>query len=187
MLDTGVSDFDVHQIFITSYVWQLPGPSRSNPLVRTVAGGWQLSGIWSVQSGLPLSINAGLDRSQTGIGFDKGQLVSTNPYGSGACGNRAPCVDHLDPNAFALPALGTYGNIAKSLLRGPGLFNTDFGVSKAFTIREGMTLNFRAEFFNFFNRANFNNPVNTVSAGGFGAILSARDPRIGQLALKLLF
>jgi hypothetical protein len=50
-----------------------------------------------------------------------------------------------------------------------------------------MTLNFRAEFFNFFNRANFNNPVNSVSAGGFGAILSARDPRIGQLALKLLF
>jgi hypothetical protein len=73
------------------------------------------------------------------------------------------------------------------LLRGPGLFNTDFGISKAFTLREHMTLNFRAEFFDFFNRANFNNPVNSVSAGGFGAILSARDPRIGQLALKLMF
>ena len=186
-LDTGVSDFDIHHVFVASYVWQLPGFSRYNPLVRMLAGGWQLSGIWSAQSGLPLSINAGLDRSQTGIGFDKGQLVSAQPYGPGACGNRAPCVDKLDPTAFALPALGTYGNIAKSLLRGPGLFNTDVGITKAFTIREGMALNFRAEFFNFFNRANFNNPVNSVSAGGFGAILSARDPRIGQLALKLNF
>ena len=76
-------------------------------------------------------------------------------------------------------------NLSKGALRGPGLFNTDFGVSKAFTIREGFTASFRGEFFNFFNRLNFNGPVSSVSAGGFGAILSARDPRIGQLALKI--
>jgi len=186
-LDKGPSDFDYRHVFVASYVWQLPALSRSNPFVRAAGGGWQLSGIWSAQSGIPVSISAGLDRSQTGIGFDKGQLVALNAYGTGACQNRAPCVDKLDPSAFALPALGTYGNLSKGALRGPGLFNTDFGVSKAFTIREGFTASFRAEFFNFFNRSNLNGPVSTVSAGGFGAILSARDPLIGQLALKLNF
>jgi hypothetical protein len=83
--------------------------------------------------------------------------------------------------------LGTYGNLAKGTLRGPGFFNTDLGAFKNFSIKEHLQLQFRAEFFNFFNRANFNIPNTTVSGGGFGNILSARDPRIGQLALKVLF
>jgi len=186
-LDKGPSDFDYRHVFVASYVWQLPALSKANPFLRVAAGGWQLSGIWSAQSGIPVSISAGQDRSQTGIGFDKGQLVASNAYGAGACQNRAPCVDKLNPSAFALPALGTYGNLSKGAVRGPGLFNTDFGVSKAFTIREGFTANFRAEFFNFFNHSNFNGPVSSVSAAGFGGILSARDPRIGQLAVKLNF
>lgn len=186
-LDKGPSDFDYRHVFVASYVWQLPALTGTNRFVRTAAGGWQFSGIWSAQSGIPVSISAGLDRSQTGIGFDKGQLVATNPYGPGACQNRAPCVDALMPSAFALPALGTYGNLSKGALRGPGLFNTDFGLFKSFAIRERLSMQFRAEFFNFFNRANFNAPGNTVSSGNFGAILSARDPRIGQLALKVNF
>src|SRR5712691_1236235 len=186
-LDKGPSDFDYRHVFVASYVWQLAALSKANPFLRVAAGGWQLSGIWSAQSAIPVSISAGQDRSQTGIGFDKGQLVALNAYGAGACQNRAPCVDKLNPSAFALPALGTYGNLSKGALRGPGLFNTDFGVSKAFTIREGFTANFRAEFFNFFNHSNFNGPVSSVSAAGFGGILSARDPRIGQLAIKLNF
>jgi hypothetical protein len=86
-----------------------------------------------------------------------------------------------------LPALGTFGDMAKGTLRGPGFFNWDVGLFKRFPIRERWSLQFRAEFFNTFNRVNLNNPVSTVSAGGFGSITSARDPRIGQLALKLLF
>jgi hypothetical protein len=112
--------------------------------------------------------------------------VVPNAYGACPCQNRARCVDKLDPSALALPA-PTHGNLSKGALRGPGLLNTYFGVSKAFTIREGFTVSFRAEFFNFLNRSNFSGLVSTVSAGGFGAILSARDPRIGPLALKLNF
>ena len=186
-LDKGPSDFDYRHVFVASYVWQLPALAHANPLLRVVGGGWQMSGITSLQSAIPISISAGLDRSQSGIGFDKGQLVSPDAYGAGACGNRAPCVDRLIPSAFALPALGSYGNLSKGALRGFGFFNVDMGLFKTFMVRERFTVQFRAEFFNFLNRANFNAPVTAVNAGGFGAVQSARDPRIGQLALKFNF
>jgi hypothetical protein len=186
-LDQGPSDFDYRHVFIVSYVWQLPSLSRMNRLVREIAGGWEISGITSAQTGIPLTILAGKDQSQTAIGMDHGQLVSQNTYASGACAVQAPCVNFLAPSAFALPALGNFGNLAKGSLRGPGLLNFDLGIFKTFPITERWTLQLRAEFFNALNRANFNSPGTTVSAGGFGSILSARDPRIGQLALKILF
>ena len=123
----------------------------------------------------------------TGIGFDHAQYLGGSVYTSGPCANQAPCVSYFAPSVFAPPALGSYGNLAKGTLRGPGFFNTDLGTFKNFSIKERMKIQFRAEFFNIFNRANFMNPGTTVSGGGFGNILSARDPRIGQLALKVLF
>jgi hypothetical protein len=109
-------------------------------------------------------------------------------------------VNWLVPSSFAAPALGTFGSLGKGALRGPGLFNTDAGIYKYFPIKERVIIQFRAEFFNIFNRANFYSPSNLSSTGfttgslgdalsgaGFGNILAARDPRIGQLALKLSF
>jgi Carboxypeptidase regulatory-like domain len=186
-LDTGPSDFDFNQTFVVSYVWQLAQLTHSNRWIRGVAGGWELTGITTAQTGPPITLYAGTDRSQTGIGADHAQYLGGNAYTSGPCANQAPCVSYLVASAFGLPALGTYGNLAKGTLRGPGFFNTDLGAFKNFSIKERLQLQFRAEFFNFFNRANFNNPNTTVSGGGFGNILSARDPRIGQLALKVLF
>jgi hypothetical protein len=187
MLDTGPFEFDYRHVFVVSYVWELPALSNHNRWLRGVAGGWQWTGIASAQTGGPLTLTAGQDRSQSAIGSDKAQFTGPAAYGPGACGSSAPCVDFLVPGAFALPALGTFGNMAKGTLRGPGLFNWDMGLFKRFPIRERWSLQFRAEFFNTFNRVNLNNPVSSVSAGGFGSITSARDPRIGQLALKLFF
>jgi hypothetical protein len=94
----------------------------------------------------------------------------------------------LRPGAFALPATGTFGNIGKGSLRGPHLVNWDTGLFKEFPLSaERLRLQFRAEFFNVLNHTNFNNPKNGFSSGGFGSITGASDPRIGQLALKLLF
>ena len=74
------------------------------------------------------------------------------------------------------------------MLYGPDFFNWDMGIFKEFPLRgERLRLQFRAEFFNLLNRANFNDPNNTFSSGGFGTITGAQDPRIGQLAMKLLF
>jgi hypothetical protein len=63
----------------------------------------------------------------------------------------------------------------------------DVGMFRSFSFRERLTVQLRGEFFNLFNRTNFNNPTTTVSSGGFGSISGSADPRIGQLALKVLF
>jgi hypothetical protein len=185
--ERGPSDFDRRHVLVISYVWQLPLLSHSNWVLRGAIGGWQVSGIVSAMTGLPLTVGAGLDQSKTGIGSDRGQLVSPNAYGAGACGSVAPCVNYLNPQAFALPAVGTFGNLGKGSLRSPGLFNWDAGVNKIFPIKERLHVQFRAEFFNASNRVNFNAPTSSVNSAGFGSVVSSADPRIGQLALKILF
>jgi hypothetical protein len=188
LYDSGSSEFDHTQRTVVSYLYMLPSFKGANRMVRSFAGGWQLNGIFTVQTGGPLTILSGKDQSQTGIGSDRASYVGGSTYGSGACGATGPCVDYLVPGAFGLPAIGAYGNIGKGALRGPNLINWDTGLFKEFGLwRESTKLQFRAEFFNTANRKNFNNPNVTQSAGGFGSITSAQDPRIGQLALKLLF
>ncbi|MGI8990779.1 MAG: carboxypeptidase regulatory-like domain-containing protein [Bryobacteraceae bacterium] len=186
-IDTGPSDFDFNHTFVASYVWQGPGLEKSNRWLRGAAGGWELSGITTAQSAAPLTLLAGTDRSQTGIGYDHADYLGGNVYTSHPCANQAPCVSYLVPTAFAPPALGSYGNLAKGALRARGLFNTDVGAFKNFEITERTKIQLRAELFNIFSRVNFNSPGTTVSSGSFGNILSARDPRIVQLAVKILF
>jgi len=193
-LDHGPSDFDVRHVASISYVWQIPNLSNRNWFVRGATNGWALNGIVSVQSGLPLTVEAGQDRSQTGIGYDRGVLVSNQTYQSGPCANVAPCVNWLNPQAFALPALGTFGNIGKGSLRMPGLWNWDMTMAKSFLIKERVSVQFRADFFNVFNHTNFGTGATsntltafTVAGAGFGTIRAARDPRIGQMSLKVTF
>lgn len=186
--DRGPSEFDHRHRFVTSYVWALPELAKTNRAVRALAGGWQFNGILTLQSGGPLTVVAGKDQSATGLGSDRANYLGGNPYGPGACGASGPCMDYLIPSVFTIPALGTFGNVGKGALRGPGLANWDMGIFKEFrVVRESLRLQFRGEFFNTFNRVNFNNPGVTSSAGGFGSITRADDPRIGQLALKFLF
>jgi hypothetical protein len=191
LMDRGPSDFDVRHRFVASYVWQMPGLRGGNPMVRGVAGGWQLTGVVQLQTGLPMTVVAGKDQSQTGLGRDRAVLVG-QPYGPGACKNTAPCVDYVNPNGFALPDVGSFGNVGKGSLRAPGFASWDMGLFKNFPIHESWRVQFRAEFFNILNRVNFSPPdqtnqTNNVSAAGFGSIRGAKDPRIGQLALKLYF
>jgi hypothetical protein len=119
-----------------------------------------------------------------------------DPYGTGACaraGITGPCRDWLNKDSFAPNALGTFGNIGKGSFRFPGFNSWDMGLSKSFQFTERTALLFRAEFFNVFNRVNFDENAATgnfarlSSAGTFGALQSVTDPRIGQLALKLTF
>jgi hypothetical protein len=185
-LDYGPSDFDHRQRLVLSYVWLIPSPGGSSKVLKGVFGDWQLTGIFQAQSGDEFTVLAGTDRSQTGIGRDHGVLTGT-AFGPGACTTAAPCVNDLVPGSFALPAIGTFGSIGKGSLRGPGLLGWDVGLFRNISIHERASLQFRAESFNVLNRANFADPVSTISSGGFGSITSSADPRIGQLALKLLF
>lgn len=184
--DRGRSDFDRHHVLVVSYVWDLPKPSSSSRLVRGLLGNWEVTGIVTAETGQPFTVVAGKDISQTGLGADHA-TVTGPPRGSGACGNKAPCVDYLNPDSFRLPDAGTFGNVGKNSVTGPGFFNWDVGFFKNIPIHERWRLQFRGEFFNVFNRVNLNNPTNGVSSGGFGSIRGSGDPRIGQLALKIFF
>lgn len=189
--DYGRTDFDRRHVAVLSYVYELPGLSKQNALVRTALGGWETTGIFRGESGAAFTVTAGSDRSQTGLGTDRGQrLAGVNPYGGNACptNGSTPCVNYINKAAFTLPAIGTYGNVGKGSLSGPALYTWDVGLLKNIPIKtEAVRLQFHAEFFNVLNHTNLNNPTSALSSASFGTITSAGDPRIGQLALKLLF
>lgn len=101
-----------------------------------------------------------------------------------------------ESSCFTLPATDTFGEVGKGQFIGSGYWDSDMGVFKNFPIRKDMRLQFRGELFNAFNHANFmdndtgsysQNPVQSLTGAGFGNLLSANDPRINQLALKVVF
>jgi len=169
-------------------------PHTTNKLVKGILGDWEITGIITKETGLPFTIFSGKDNSLTGLTSDRGIYITGQaPYGSNACSGRpAPCVSWLNPNAFAVNPVGTFGNVGKGALNGPGLFNWDMGAFKNITITERWRAQLRGEFFNTFNHTNFTNssnnyPIFGVSSGGFGTVGAAGDPRIIQLAMKVVF
>ena len=98
----------------------------------------------------------------------------------------------FNTSLFTANAIGTFGNSGKGIIRGPRMFNTDMSFLKDTKVAERTTLQFRAEFFNIFNNVNFINPrgtgiINNVSSAQFGQLTTTADPRILQVALKVLF
>ena len=194
--DRGPSDFDHTHRFVGSYVWQFPKLPTDNGVLRGFFGDWQLSGVATAQTGRPFTAISGLtapnDKSQTGIGRDRAVILGP-AFGPGACAGAPRCVDFLNPASFTQPATGAFGSVGKGALRWPGYFNWDMGLSKTFSFTERWKLQFRAEYFNVFNRVNYRSDDSTIDTAGnrnnsgFGKITSAEDPRIGQLALKILF
>jgi hypothetical protein len=194
----GPSPFDRANVFVASYVWKIASLANAPWYLKETAGGWQLTGIVSTATGDPLTIYAGKDQSLTN-GSDRA-IVTGQPYLSNTCKIVSPCKSWLNPASFSLPlpaattpaaVYATYafrfGNASKGGLRGPDQFNWDMGLDKDFPLREHVGLQFRAEFFNALNHANFSDPDSTVSDAGFGAITTAAAARVGQLALKLRF
>ena len=182
-IDWGPADFDVRHRFNMSFVYDLPRVTTDNKLAAGFLNDWQLNGILQLRSGLPFTVKSGTDRSLTAIGQDNADQVGDPAVPSGA--------DKLlwfNPAAFAPAAIGTFGTAARNSLRGPGYANFDFALFKNIPISGRFRVQFRAESFNLFNRVNYNNPNATANAGAnFGRILSASDPRVLQVGLKLLF
>ncbi len=180
-----VSDFNVPQHFVLSYLYQLPSPKQG--IAKALLGGWETSGIWTWQSGFPLNITSGGDYSFSlpEVSNDQAQLIGNPSYTQGSLNNKIN--QWFNTSAFTTPQLNSFGNAGRNILMGPGTFNVDFSIHKEFTFGERYHLQYRAEFFNFFNHALLNNPDTTVTDGTFGQITTARDPRITQMALKLIF
>lgn len=192
--DYGLSGNDHRNRFVTSYVLFLPKFAGMNTIAKSVLGGWEWSGIVTAQSGGALTVTAGTDKSQTALGNDRAVILDAGSLAYNQTGmtcttsNISSCsIGWLNRAAFTMPDVGTFGTPGKGQFTGPGSFTWDMGMSKNFTLSERMSLQFRGEFFNIFNRVNLNNPNTNFSAGAFGTINGAGDPRIGQLSLTLKF
>lgn len=185
-LSRGLSSFDVTHNFVASYNWAIPFDRAFSTLPRRLTQGWTFNGITRFATGFPVSIRQeNGDISLTGSSSDEpnrvGPLVTVDPRNLDANGlNRYFLTDAFQLN----DVLGTFGTSSRRFFHGPGIINTDFGMSKRIALTESMALEFRGEFFNIFNHTQFNNPNGDASSDLFGVVTNARAPRIGQLSAK---
>jgi hypothetical protein len=183
----GVSDYDITHNFRVSAVVNVPTLSGASAPLRLLLGGWSISNIMDIRSGLPFGLSSGRDNSFSGIGLDRADIT-----GNPALPSDRPKAERLaryfDTSMVSVNAVGTYGNSPRNFLRGPGLFNIDTAVQKTFPVTERVNFMLRGEFFNLLNHANFGLPGTNASAPNtLGIINGAGDPRILQLGARMTF
>jgi hypothetical protein len=216
--ERGLSNFDARHRLVASYVYALPWGKGRRWLTRgpghAVFGNWIVSGIWTVQSGRPFTVNRAIDQSGTGTFLiapsDRPDVIA-NPFVAGPVaahpdpqchasvsqGGRAADVvrdpsSWFNPCAFA-PAPGRFGSTGRNSLTGPGLFQLDFAALKEFPLgSEARRLQLRFEFFNLPNHPNFDLPDRISDSPTFGRVRSAnafgnKPPRQIQLGMKFIF
>jgi hypothetical protein len=190
----GPSDFDRRHRFVTSFVYDLPKVVSESSASRWLLNNWQLNGILTLQTGTPFSVvqivgNNIIQRANFAPGFT-GSIETDGSTQSRLGG-------FFNTSAFASSTLGStafdpdnpFGNTPRNFLYGPGQKNMDFSVVKFIPITETVRGEFRTEFFNLFNWANFNNPNNNIAVPStFGKITStSAGPRVIQFAFKVNF
>lgn len=196
-LDWGLSQINLNQNFTASIIYDLPfGHGKKygsswNGATNALLGGWEVTVIEKATSGFPVYIvdsanSSGVNFQNNGNSENRPNQTCSNPMaGAGTLAM------WFNTSCFSAPAAGELGNANRSPLSGPDFVNTDFSVIKHFTIKEGFRVDFRSEFFNLFNHAQFAAPGNGVSdlnSGVFGVINSTvNNPRVIQFALKAAF
>lgn len=215
------SNFDTRHRFVWTFTYDLP---KFADRWKILTQGWQFNGVFTVVSGHPFHVNLFDDYNGTGEFFPRPDLVG-NPYAGTSTPNEflnltafaVPC--RLDPSgdgsaASCLPGTQHFGSLGRNALVGPGYTNFDFSIFKNFRLREGVTLQFRAEFYNLPNHPNFGSPllpgfsadasfggIDPVTGRGIGFLPIAVTPDVGignpflggggprnvQFALKLTF
>jgi hypothetical protein len=199
--DYGPSDFDIRHRFVSSAVWDLPFgrgkpfASGAGRLADLAVGGWSLSAITTFQTGPWGNVFASNATGDAGLNAHRGEcdLVGHNSiYATGDL--RRNGMLWLNPANFGNPAPGFFGNCGRGVFGGPGLNNWDIGLLKDFHVSERFRIEFRSEFFNAFNHAQFDLPsAGAVGTGdqtnnpAFGRVTSAERPRVIQFGLKIYY
>lgn len=182
--EKSLTDLDRTHVLVINYVYQLPFFKERERVLSRLLGGWQLSGITTFQSGLPFTVTQPGDRAGVGGGTQRPDLVGTP--------NRTNQIDRFfDTSAFAQNPLGRFGTAGRNIIRGPGINDWSINLFKNSKIpwltSEGANLQFGAELFNLFNHPQFESVGGVFGSASFGRVLSARDPRIIQLRLKISY
>ncbi len=196
--DYGRSQLDRRHVFTANYVWDMPWLRNAGGAKGVVLGGWQLSGILTVNSGLPFTVfssRAAGDPAASGLNSDgppnNGRPATPRPNQIGNPNIDAPKTWDAWFNAAAFTDPTTAqpfgGTARRGAVNGPGLWRYDMSLMKAFRITERSNLQFRAEAFNLFNHTNFQSIGTTRGTGTYNSVTAVRDPRIVQLALKFQF
>ncbi|MGO9271044.1 MAG: carboxypeptidase regulatory-like domain-containing protein [Terriglobia bacterium] len=187
--ERGRSMFDARNRAVISYQWQIPLFRQPANWYQTVLGNWQVNGITTFMSGTPFTVE---DQSYS---YDAPEISGFSAFRPNLVGNpnsgpktvqewfNASAFQRIPMSALA----GTYGTEGRNVVQGPGLAQWDFSAIKDFRVAESKSLQFRAEFFNLFNRANFRLPNSDISSPTFGQIQEALQPRLIQFALKFMF
>jgi len=212
-LSRGLSSTDVHHVFVVSYMWELP-INRLFPRLPMLTKGWQVQGITRFATGFPIQMGQSnpVDNPQlcpgdhpcegdsslsgspsTDMPNIVGPIHIQNPRST-------PDRTYFGQSAFVatscffdpitnLPSAdcGTFGTANRRFFHGPGINNTDLGITKRIPVTEKKAFEIRGEFFNVFNHAQFFNPSGDISSASFGQVTNARDPRIGQVSAKFVW
>ena len=202
-LDYGPAATNIRHAAAINGTWELPFSQGllAKPVAKQLVGGWSLSGIATLQSGFPFSPQLGYN--PTGNGDTRNPVRPNRAAGFSGPLYGKTVKQWFNPAAFSAPVSGTFGNVGRDTLTGPGLTELDFSLAKSTTIHERLRAQFRAEFFNVLNHSNFTTPnavvyssgpspktptaaaVGSPTAGVISA--TATTSRQVQFGLKLLF
>ena len=211
-LDRGNSTYDIRHRLTVSYVWELPFFKHRKGFAKTALAGWQMNGIWALQSGAhwtPFDPRRWVDFKELAPGacvaatFDPKQCVSVGgDYNLDGVSNDRPDAAKNNVNAthaqwadgfklpanfFSPPCLACIGNLGRNTFVGPGYWAANLSMFKNFKLADLLMLQFRAEAFNVLNHTNFDIGNNTINDPAFGQAGGTGNPRNLQFALKLIF
>jgi len=183
--DSGPGGYDRTHNAAVNFIYDIPFLQKNqNRLLRTTLGGWEVSGIVTMTSGLP--INPQLTGGQSSNGLPN---ATNRPDKVGSVSYPHKVGEWFDTSAFDFPAVGAWGDAGFNSLRGPGRDNWNLSLFKSFPFSEDQSrrLEFRAESFNVWNHTQFNAVSNGLGSSNFGQVTSAFDPRVFQFGAKLYF
>ena len=177
-LERAASSFDVPHRFSSAITYELPF-NASSGLVQKLVRGWQINAILTLQSGQPFTPFVSDFDPYRNEAFNRPDVI-------GDPNANVPAGLAFNPAAFRIPALGTFGNAGRNIVRGDGFHSVDLSVVRNFALTERWRLQFRAEAVNSFNHVNYQGPVVNINSTP-GAFVAAAQPRIIQFGLKLSF
>jgi hypothetical protein len=183
--DNGPSPLDRTNMALVNFIYDIPlfRNSQSKAL-KSFAGGWEVSGIVTMESGLPINITEGGSLSSNGLSD-----ATNRPDFSGTISYPGTRYQFFDTSGFSNPAVGAWGNLAKGAFRGPGRNNWNISLFKSFLLSESRNsrIELRVESFNTWNHTEFQNVSTSFGSSNFGQVTSTWDPRVFQLGGKFIW